>query len=235
MVGAPATAGPKGGPSAGVALWAPSGRAHLGPVPGRGHDLSPPGGGGRLAAAWLDLGGCAAGLMAFSIYCWVNTELEEAPNLQLLEALATATRAHGGPWICAGDWNAEPADLERCGWLTALKARVVAAPTAALGSGRLVDFFVVDERLCHAVEAVWAPRDWLQSAEGPPGAGPAGRCKGPHRPVLMALNLECKPQVALMRREPKPFPRSRPMGPPAGPACWVADAAWPASAAGLWG
>ena len=58
--------------------------------------------------------------MAFSIYCWVNVPVEDAPNLLLRVALAAAVRSHGGPWICGGDWNAEPHELERAGWLTAL-------------------------------------------------------------------------------------------------------------------
>ena len=94
LVGAPATTGPKGGPSAGVALWAPAGRSHLGPVPGAGHDLSPTGGVAGSLPPWTGVGGNGYGLMVSSIHCWVNLALEEAPNVQLLEALAVAVRAH---------------------------------------------------------------------------------------------------------------------------------------------
>ena len=58
-------------------------------------------------------------------------------------------------WVIGADWQAQPEDLEKCGWLGLLGGFVACAGTPTCGE-RELDFFVVSEALRHCVKGVAA-------------------------------------------------------------------------------
>ena len=87
---------------AGVAVRGDRGIAFL---PGETEwELSPPGQGGRIAAAWVDSCG---GFILVSIYLRTGEGLS-AGNIGLLQKLKEVLTKHGRLWVCAGDFNMEP-------------------------------------------------------------------------------------------------------------------------------
>ena len=58
-----------------------------------------------------------------------------------------------GPWIIGGDWNCTPDELQKTGWLRLVKG-VICAPKGPTCGDRVLDYFVVSERIHHAVKHV---------------------------------------------------------------------------------
>ncbi len=67
--------------------------------------------------------------------------------------MAGMLRALLGPWAIGGDWNCTPEELAATGWLQLVNAKLF-APAAHPCNGKVYDFFVVADRLHHAVFAV---------------------------------------------------------------------------------
>ena len=77
-------------------------------------------------------------------------------NLWLLEALAVFCLGFDGPWIAMGDWNMEPTELARSGWVDLVGGKVVApdSVTCAGGTGSTIDYFVVSAAMAQLVQQV---------------------------------------------------------------------------------
>ena len=222
-LGSPATSGPGGGCSAGTAVFALTARPRIGPLPVLGFDLSPPSSLGRLTCCWAELG-AGKGLLLLSIYLWTGEGPWSVKNIELLEAAGSAIRQHGGPWVLCGDFNCDPACLTQSEWPARIGGFVVAPSEATCNSGNTLDFFVVDIRISACVVKVFAEDGWAMKQ---------------HRPVRLRLDLDISPVHIIAQRIPRPFPRSRPVGParepavlPGGLAEALADAS-DASALGL--
>eukprot|EP00973_Karenia_brevis_P068763 9559962-Karenia_brevis.AAC.1 len=55
---------------------------------------------------------CKGGIYLVSIYLWTKEGLSKR-NLDLLQAVAQVISQLRAPWVLAGDWNIEPAALEK--------------------------------------------------------------------------------------------------------------------------
>ena len=65
-----------------------------------------------------------------------------------------------GPWLIGGDWNCTPDELRKTGWLRLVKG-VVCAPKAPTCGDMVLDYFVVSEKIHHAVKHVFNVGDTL--------------------------------------------------------------------------
>ena len=125
-----------------------------------------------------------------SVYLWSGEGLTER-NLEVLSELARGLRRLHGPWIVGGDWNLEPVDLQRAGWID-LVGGSIAAPDCPTCGGRTLDFFVVPKCMSPLVVQVTTILDW----------GPA-----PHHGVRLILRGRGRYGAgALVRKLAKPYP-----------------------------
>ena len=125
MGSAPAVVTVVGGVSAGTFVAVRSHR-RMAPVLGSAWDHSPPGSGGRVAAAWVD-GVVRGGLLVVSLYLWTNECITSGRNVDVLGAAAQLVRAHGGPYVIGGDWQNTPDVIAGSQWLGDLGGVVLAA------------------------------------------------------------------------------------------------------------
>ncbi|CAK0907611.1 unnamed protein product [Prorocentrum cordatum] len=70
-------------------------------------------------------------------------------NQMKLARLAAPVRGHDGPWVAAGDWNAEPSEIKQAGWLKVLGG-VARAPedvqyTCTRSTARMLDYAICSE------------------------------------------------------------------------------------------
>ena len=162
-------------------------------------DLSPPCAQGRLTAAWVD-GILHGGILVLSIYLFDSEGLSDR-NVELIEKAGQAVITHGGPWVIGGDFNMTPAELSGVHHLIRrMRGTVVApnTPTCSTSStGRVIDFFLVDERILGVVQGVFTDLDATSS---------------PHSPVILALKPSAARQQFRTVRKPRTFPDSFPIG-----------------------
>jgi ribonuclease HI len=149
--------------------------------------------------SWID-GIVRGGVVLASVYLWHSEGLTDR-NLALLYAAGDAVIAHGGPWVLAGDFNMTPEELAVADtWLRRVGGRVFAPalPTCrSSGGGRAIDFFIVDQRIAHAVESVWTDLSMEAS---------------PHSAVILRLRSSATTELVKMLRTPCRFPTVRPIG-----------------------
>ena len=74
-------------------------------------------------------------------------------NMLVLEELAKALNALGGPWIVGGDWNMTPSTLSTSKWPSMVGGKVVATSLHTCHNSTY-DFFVVHHSLVHAIHGV---------------------------------------------------------------------------------
>ena len=194
----PAVAGPKGGASAGTAIFVRKAigfdRATKGWSGGSGVAE------GRIAVAWSQAV-TKAGILILSVYLWTNEGLS-AKNLRVLAAAAAIIDSHGGPWLIGGDFNMTPEELQQgAGWEWLGRVggvvRGTGTPTCAGGVGRELDFFIIDARLAEQVikvEPVLSLR------------------KEPHSPVRMVLKATRANLLMKVVKRPGMFPITKPIG-----------------------
>lgn len=199
MVGGAASQGEAGGASSGTAIAAHLGRAPLGTIGGT-HEVGKEEHPGRVSMACMQ-GGAFPSMMLLTVYFYTGEPLHAKCNLAILRALAELIASTGALWILAADFQNTPSDLAETGWLGAVGGRVAATKSSTSSTGRVIDFFALDERLAEAFAYVkvwpWPPRT--------------------HRPVELGLRLG---QASFKVRKlvyPKPFPRQRPIGPARAP------------------
>ena len=149
----------------------------------------------RIAAAWVD-GVLKGGILCISVYLKDGVGLNDSNTKVLDEVLVTA-KAAGLPFIIAGDWNVQPEDLERAGWLETLKA-VAICPQQPTCNDNRYDFFVVDNTIRHIVTAVQIIDD--------------GGMK-PHKPVRLLLAGNGRRYAVNKLKRPVKVPGCLPQGP----------------------
>ena len=107
-------------------------------------------------------------------------------------------RALDRPFVLGGDFSMSAETLSASGWLSAVRAKVMHAPSSdptyvdGRGHGTAIDFFVVSDDLVPFVNKVWV-------AEGP-------ACIRGHRPVSIAISSLRLDTYTLRRRKPKFHP-----------------------------
>ena len=165
-------------------------------------DLSPARSPGKLTAAWLD-GGLKGGMVIVSPYLW-HSEGVTHRNLELLQAAGDLVVGHGGPWLMGGDFNMTPEELTSDeaarAWLDKIGGRIVAPKSPTCRSpdgGRVIDFFIIDRRIAHAVADVFVAVDFASS---------------PHSAVVVRLQRSATSVLMRMLRRPPRFPALRPIG-----------------------
>ena len=109
---------------------------------------------------------CKGGIHFGSCYLHSKIGVMAAKNQSLLHMLAAVLATVQGPWIIGGDWNCTPDELTQTGWLR-LVGGVRCAPRAASCGDRLLDFFVVAEKVHHAVKMVCNVGDSLCTPHSP--------------------------------------------------------------------
>ncbi len=202
---APAVAGPRGGASGGVAIFARESIGLRFPE-GGSHVLYP----GRAVAAVLEPPAHRPLLLVSSYLC--HGVGPNAENLELLAAIGTRVQQLGAKYDCVmgGDINMEPPDFAATGFEAEVDA-VVMAPSTARGTFRntktasLLDFFIVSNRLAAAV-------DRIVTIE-------ATGVKG-HTPVLLAFKPRVTTLRALHLRKPPDIGKERVYGPIPPPPDW---------------
>ena len=162
-------------------------------------DLSPSGAEGRLTAAWID-GILHGGILVLSIYLFESEGLSDR-NVNLIEKAGQAVVTHGGPWVIGGDFNLTPAELSGVNHLIRRMRGTVVAPNTPTGrpscTGRVIDFFLADERILGAVQCVFTDVDSTSS---------------PHLSVILALKSSAARQQFRTVRKLRTFPDSLPIG-----------------------
>ena len=158
-------------------------------------DLSPRGSEGRLAAAWID-GVVKGGLLFLSLYLFDSEGLSDR-NVELLERAGAAVVQHGGPWAIGGDFNMTPGELSGVAYLIRRMRGTIVAPKVPTcrgqDGGRVIDYFIIDERLRGTVWAVAPDLDLTTS---------------PHLAVLLVLKSSIAAKCVRTARAPRTFPNT---------------------------
>ena len=95
---------------------------------------------------------CRGGIHLLSIYLYDGEGLSRR-NLGILQEVAFVVSRLRGPWCLAGDFNCEPGELERSGWLQLISGSIVAPTTPTCGE-EVLDFFIVLTGIRHAIADV---------------------------------------------------------------------------------
>ena len=150
----------------------------------------------RTRIAHVHIGAvCRGGVHCFSVYL-ATCEGISARNRALLVDLAWLIKSVRGPWVVMGDWNLQPETLEASGWVDEVEGKIICTrlPTCKRS---VIDFFVVDRRLMHAVM-------YVKRMEG------FGIT--PHYPVRMAMRMRPRKLVVRSLAAPQRVPASLPQG-----------------------
>ena len=211
---APATTGPQGGASAGVAVLMPS-RTAPGLIPGIGADESPLKEQGSVATAYGQ-GIIPGGLLAISCYLRTN-EVASTGNRAIITKALGAAKASGLPWVVAMDANQTPEELG--GWAGELLEKaggVIVAPRepthfpAEGKEPRTLDYFLMSRSVAMAVDVCEVAEEYGCS---------------PHKVVRVRLKSERTRVMIHKLRMPKTFPVQKPVGCARKP-CTAAQAGW---------
>ena len=198
LVGTPAVDGENGGCSAGTAVAAhmcgsPLGTMANGTFQVKGKFVE-----GRLAGCWTPIAGSKGrGLLMLSAYFWTNMGPTHEQNVAIYEAIAIIVKEHKGPWLLGADFQCNPDELRETCWPEVLGAEIVAPDEQTTAAGSCIDFFLLDKKAAAQVVQVKA-WEWPMRV---------------HRPVELLLNAKVATQRVLKIKEPKAFPRARPIGP----------------------
>ena len=190
------------GPSGGVALAVPK---HV-PVASTRLvqlDLSPSESPGRLGSLWVQAG-IPGGMLVLSAYLW-HSEGLTARNLRIILTALAAAKAHGGPWVLAGDFNNPPSVIEH-GMSAALKAAGAAViatkvPTHYPGgeaAPAVLDYAIVDDRIANG-----RVLKYIKISDIPIGK---------HRAVQIGVSNKGHVAYVSMALKPRAFPAAVPIG-----------------------
>ena len=138
---------------------------------------------------------CRGGMHCFSVYLH-TCEGMSARNQTLLLQLARLVKAVTGPWVVMGDWNMELGTLEAAGWAEEVEGKIL-CPTLPTCKGSVLDCFVIDRRLMHAVLYVRRLDNFGLH---------------PHSPVRLALMAEPRKLLVRTLVAPQRVPATMPLG-----------------------
>ena len=138
---------------------------------------------------------CRGCIHLLSIYLYDGEGLSPR-NLDILQEVAFVVARLRGPWCLAGDFNCEPGELERSGWLQLVSGCIVAPVTPTCGE-KVLDFFIVPTAIRHAVVAVQVLT----------GAGIT-----PHSSVRLLLRADVRHLQLRRLKAPRRLPAHMPQG-----------------------
>ena len=192
----PCVSGPKGGPSAGVAVCT---RSHIGM---RNSFVEEPKGDGiasRLNVKWIGAA-MAGGFHCGSLYTHDGVGIQHETNTKLLHGTAARLCMLQGPWVLSADFNCTPKELAATGFLKLVNGHIVHPKnkTCTAGKGRLLDFFVVS-------------RDMLPFVHGAYNVDDSGI--NPHSPVRLIFGAKPRQDSVRVLKVPKSHPPVLPHGP----------------------
>ena len=200
-LGAAASTGAGGGPSAGVELLTPCGGGTLAPLLGYNSvDVSPPDSPGRLVAGWF-LMASHYPILVMESYLWTcepPTSTRNAAILQRAMELINTTQLY---FIWWGDFQCEAEELGAAGWQHRVGprgARIMQPDSPTCKSGRAIDLAVIDCRLSAGVSKAQTLSDWPARS---------------HRPCFLTLSHRRDTQPLPRFLKPKGFPARLGIGP----------------------
>ena len=107
-------------------------------------------------------------ILLISIYLKNSVGLEETTNATILAELMACIQQWSGPWIVAGDWNVDPAQLQETQMPNVLQGEVIAPTVATVNTGSLLDYVLASRDLSPHLhltidwECPWKPHGVLQ-------------------------------------------------------------------------
>ena len=185
----PCGAGPKGGPSAGVAVCV---RSHIGMRQSTVEEVKGDGLGSRFNLKWIGAA-IPGGFHCGSLYMQDGVGLDHDLNTKLLHATAARVKLLQGPFVLAADWNGTPEQLVATGFLKLVWGHIVhpVGKTCTAGKGRVLDFFVASLSML----------PYLRGAFNVEDSG-----IGPHSPVRLILGGKPRDDNVRMLKVPKSHP-----------------------------
>ena len=150
-------------------------------------------------------------LFVTSVYL-ITGQGMSADNLKMLAAAGARAELAGIPWICAGHFQATPAELAATEYANQASATIVQAATErgtcrnATGGWRTIDFYILQDALARGVAVVEADHS---------------RSPNPHVPVALRFHPRLTSTQALAFRKPAPLPHRAPFGPRPKPPDWT--------------
>ena len=201
----------KGSRSAGVGVCTPSWVA-AGVEEGNTVDCSPVESPGRIAALWLQQV-APGGILIVSCYLHVG-EASSSRNIELLSHALRTARTSGCPWVIGLDAQQEPNDL--LSWAATMVDRAegtVIAPCEpthfpGVGQCKRLDFFILDRSLAEAVQGVETVAEFRCVSRDSDYTVAAK----PHRAATLKLNRKYRPMLLRTLKQPRAFPRNKPIG-----------------------
>ena len=162
---------------------------------------------GRAEAVWIN-SWVKGGFIAVSVYLKDGVGMDD-DNWAVLLRVGEALALCGQPFIIGGDFNMHPQVITDAGWTRRLRARAVYTTEGtcrgATGSYTKLDYFVVEEGLAKAIQAV--ARDPQEPAR-------------PHRPVVLTATARPRAIQEQVMKAPAKFPAQWPIGCAPAPPNW---------------
>ena len=165
------------------------------------YDHSPAHSGGRISAAWLQIGP-PSGVVVISLYLYTQEGMTPR-NRGLLSTAVALARASGSPWIVGGDMNMPPGDLasgassvlEQANAYVFATERPTNYPTS--GAARTLDYVITSDIVYHWIESLHV-HDGIEAK--------------PHRAVCVTLKASVKNFLVKTLKTPSKFSDVRPIG-----------------------
>ena len=192
----PCVAGPKGGPSAGVAVCV---RSHVGMRCSTVEAVKGDGIGSRVNLKWIGAA-MPGGFHCGSLYLHDGIGLDHELNLKVLQGIAARVNLLQGPLVLSADWNGTPEELVATGFLKLIGGHIIrpVGKTCSAGKGRILDYFVVSSSMLPYVRGAFNVED----------AGAS-----PHSPVRLIFGSTPRKDTVRMLKVPKSHPPVLPHGP----------------------
>ena len=111
----------------------------------------------RICVCWVG-GVLDGGLHNISAYCKDGEHGAGPVNAAVIDHLEFVTKRLRGPWVIAADWNMTPGELLMTGFLERCRG-VIYAPSEPTHLDQIYDYFVVTEKLAHAVHGCYRLND----------------------------------------------------------------------------
>ena len=192
----PCVAGPKGGPSAGVAVCV---RSHVGMRCSTVEEVKGDGIGSRVNLKWIGAA-MPGGFHCGSLYLHDGIGLGHELNQKVLHGVAARVNLLQGPFVLSADWNGTPEELVATGFLKLIQGHIVrpVGKTCTAGKGRILDYFVVSSSMLPYIRGAFNVED----------AGIS-----PHSPVRLIFGSTPRKDMVRMLKVPKSHPPVLPHGP----------------------
>ena len=138
----------------------------------------------------LNIKGCSVCMIAAYLRPGIGLGGRNASRMQMMAAFVSMIRM---PWAIYADWNVEPADMEKSGWVTIIAGELIRPEgmqfTCLMGSKRLIDYLIVSRDMEPMIKSF--VRDPESPHEG-------------HLSLDLELDVEIKPMEGWQLHVPAP-------------------------------